>query len=90
MFLPHSKIRSEPNHGEISHLPAPPDRTRHLGIMAGKPEIIYTDSNVETEPTKSEISRRGDVNDSDQLLKLGKKPVLKVRPLRRKGRGDFA
>ena len=47
--------------------------------MAGKPEIFYTDSNVETEPTKSEISNRGDVNDSDQLLKLGKKPVLKVR-----------
>ncbi|KAJ4158391.1 uncharacterized protein LMH87_008918 [Akanthomyces muscarius] len=45
--------------------------------MAGKPEIFYTDSNVETEPTKSEISNRGDVNDSDQLLKLGKKPVLK-------------
>lgn len=54
-----------------------------FAIMAGKPEIFYTDStsNVDVEPSKSDIFHRGDVNDHDQLLKLGKKPVLKVRNL---------
>lgn len=46
-------------------------------MVTTKPEMLSTAGNVDGEPYASG-SDRGTFDDRDQLLKLGKQPVLKV------------